>query len=210
MIYPISRFTLFPFIQFFVKRTTGFEHLPASGPYILACKHTGPLDGEFIGAALVPRINRKIHFISNVNKWGWFWENIIAVRWAGCIPYNRHDRRKCLLTAREHLEQGKIVGIFPSGVLDDLESLREYKGKTGVARLALWTKVPVIPVGIHNFYTKKKHVMVLKHLRHPKTMMIRIGEPMTFPDEYGKPITYELLKSVTENIVKRIEELSTF
>ncbi len=207
-VYPISRHTLLRFLNLFVKKIEGIEHIPKNGPYIIACKHTAPLDGEIIGAAIVPKINRKIHFITNVAKLGPLWEKMIAERWAGCITFDREQRGRCLEVAAEHLRQGKVVGIFPSGLLEEQQALNDYSGKTGVARLALWSRAPVIPIGIRNFHYLSLRTMIWKHLTHPHTMVIRIGKPMTFPDAYSKETTYPLLRDMTKSIMSTLDALS--
>ncbi|MFH0804563.1 MAG: hypothetical protein V1916_00005, partial [Patescibacteria group bacterium] len=62
MVYSISRYTLFSLVRLFIRKTVGSENLPARGPYIIACKHIGPLDGIFIAASIIPTINQKIFF----------------------------------------------------------------------------------------------------------------------------------------------------
>ena len=111
MVYPIANRTLLPFIRFFIRKSTGFENIPKSGPYIIACKHLASLDGVFLAATMIPIIKQKIHFVSNVARWGWFWEKIVAEQWAGVIPFYKKHPHICLDIAQEYLKQGK-VSIF--------------------------------------------------------------------------------------------------
>lgn len=207
MAYPIARICIRPVLRFFIRSIKGLEHVPRSGPLIVACRHTGPLDGLFIVAALVPRLNQKIHFIAKRVRWVWLWQKLVVEKWAGCIPLRMDRPRGCLEVAQKKLERGGVVGIFPEGLLQEREK-NMGRGKTGVARLALWTRAPVLPVGLHNFHVVNRGEMIWKHLRNPHNMRITIGEPMTFPDAYDSKITHDLLRSVTDRIVDRIESLS--
>ncbi len=207
MAYPFARNLFVPVLQFFIRSAKGVENVPEHGPCILACKHTGPLDGVFMAAVIVPKIKQKIHFITNPARCGWLWEKIVVQRWAGAIPYNKKDPARCLDLAQDYLRKGKFVGIFPGGLLQNPEATQR-RGKTGVARLALWTRAPVLPIGLHNFKVLKRGKMIITHLRNPHNMRITIGKPMTFSDAYNKPITYGLLREITARIVDRIEQLS--
>ncbi len=208
MPYPLSRYLVAPILKFFIRSVTGTEHIPQQGSCILACRHTGPLDGLFIAAGIIPHINRKIHFIANTGRWGWLWRRFrfFTERWAGSIPFDKNNPRACLDQAMEYLHRGEIVGIFPSGLLQHQDPRKP--GKTGTARLALWSKVPVIPIGLYNHFALRRREMVLKQLRNPHTLRITVGESMTFPDAYAAPVTYDLLRDITSRITRRIDELS--
>jgi len=207
-VYPFSRYILLPFLRFFIRSAVGIENIPTAGPLIVACKHTGPLDGAFIASIVVPHMNDKVRFITNVAPNVWLWREFVAKRWAGSIPFSRKNPSACLTEAMEILQQKKVVGIFPGGLLQTAEEVQR-RGKTGVARLALWSRVPVLPVGLHNFKATRRIEIILKHLKNPHNMRITFGKPMTFPEAYDKPITHELLRSVTHQIVDRIETLSS-
>ncbi|MFC1687225.1 lysophospholipid acyltransferase family protein [Patescibacteria group bacterium] len=207
MAYPISRFTLLPLLRFYTRSVSGLEYIPYKGPFILACHHTSPLDGAFIAAAVINKINRKIRFITRIAPWGWLWKKIVAEWWGGCIPFDSNNRQQCLNVANKYLHKGRIVGIFPGGILEESD-MDNNRGKTGVARLALWSKVPVIPVGLYNHQSRRLKSIIVKHLTNPHYLRITIGEPMTFPEAYDKPITHELLRDLTSQIINRVLELS--
>lgn len=201
-------------MRFFMKRTVGLENLPKKGPFIIACKHIGSLDGFFLGAAVVPYLNRKIHFIASTKRWGYIWETLIAKKWGGVIQFFPEDRRRCLDEAREYLENGEIVGLFPEGYL--YEYKRDNRGKTGTARLALWTKVPIIPVGLTYDITVENRVPVLYQfwkavrnaLKNPHSMVFTFGKPFELTEYYDKDITEDVLRESTEKIISKIEALT--
>ncbi|HCJ52544.1 MAG: hypothetical protein A2898_00945 [Candidatus Kerfeldbacteria bacterium RIFCSPLOWO2_01_FULL_48_11] len=209
IVYPITRVTLFPLCRLLIRSVRGLENIPKRGPFILACHHLGPLDALFIAAVVVPRINQKIHFIASIAPWGPLWKEIVAKRWSGCIPFDKNNRQTCLDTARQYLSEGRVVGIFPVGLLDERES-NSSKGKSGTARLALWSKVPVVPVGLISHESVTLGAIIIKHLTRPRIIRISIGEPMTFSDVYDKPITYELLRNVTSRIMQSIDLINKY
>lgn len=206
--YPISRYLLAPILKLFIRSVDGLEHIPKNGPCIIACRHTGPLDGLFIAAGIVPRINRKIHFIANMGRWKKTWRvlRFITERWAGSIPYDRDNPSACLDRARQYLADGEIVGIFPSGILQ--EQRDDKPGKTGAARLALWSGAPIIPVGLHNHFAMSTWEMIRKQLKNPNILRIRVGSPIYFPPTTGQDISYDTLRAMTARIMERLEQLS--
>lgn len=215
MAFPLSRYTWFPLIRFFIKKTVGVENIPTKGPYIIACKHLASLDGVFIGVTIIPIINQKIHFVANVAKWGWFWEKVIAERWHGCIPYYRENPKVCLEIALDYLKKGEIVGIFPEGFIQDRQA-NQYRAKTGAARLALWAHVPILPVGlVHDVNVRsdlpelhRRRKAIKNILLNPHSMEIHIGQPFELKEYYGQEITKELLVATTDKVMDKIDALT--
>ena len=214
MVYPITRTIFFPLLRFFIKKTAGLKNVPLKGPYIITCKHVGALDGFFLAAVIIPWINQKIHFVSNIAKWGWFWEKIVAEQWAGSIPFYKDNRQRCLEIALSYLKKGEIIGIFPEGYLHEYE--RNHTAKTGAARLALWAKVPIVPVGLVYDITVRNDLPVLYQYRkaiknallNPHSLEIHIGQPFEIKEYYNKEITRELLREATNTIMDKIEALT--
>lgn len=213
MVYPFARYTLLPFIRFFIKKTVGIEHVPMHGPYIIACKHFASLDGVFVAATLTPYLNQKIYYVANVAQWGWFWEKIVSERWAGAIPFYKDNPSACLDVANAYLRRGCIVGIFPEGFVEQRQ--KNQKAKTGTARLALWNKVPIVPIGLkHTITTRfangmhKRRNAIKNILTHPHSLEIHIGQPFTLEKFYDQPITKELLYEATIEVMSHIESLS--
>ena len=216
MVYPIAKKTLFPFVRFFINEVRGLENVPKKGPFIIACKHVGSLDGVFLASVVIPKLNQKIYFISNLAKWGWLWEKIISEKWAGAIPFDKQDRNKCLEVALEKLKQGKIVGIFPEGILQERLKKAMPQAKTGLARLAIWAKVPIIPVGLEyninnsegiKYMVNRWHV-ISHSLLHPKSISINIGQPFEVSEYYDRQLENGMLHEVTGKIIKKIESLT--
>lgn len=119
-------------------RTTvlGAEHVPPTGPVIIASNHTGIVDGPVVYAA-VPRDS---HFIV---KEEFFASRLgFLMTYSGQIPVDRSNGRAALAVAKALLAEGRAVGIFPEGTRGrgDVSSVR-----AGVAWLAVNTGAPIVP-----------------------------------------------------------------
>lgn len=215
MVYPIARHTIFPAIRFFLKKTEGIENLPARGPFLIACKHIGPLDGLFVASVVIPRLNQKVSFVANVAKWGWFWEKIVGEQWADCIPFDKDNPSVCISVAAERLHKGKVVGIFPEGIIQDYDE-KKSRAKTGAARLAISTKVPIVPVGlVHDVSVRpdlpklyRRRQVIKNFMRHPHSLEIHFGKPFTLDSYYDKELNKERLIDATNEIMNFIDKLT--
>lgn len=215
MVYPVTRKTLFPILRSFINRISGLENLPKKGPYIIVGKHVSALDGYLLAAALIPYLNQKIHFIANTRKWGWLWEKVVAQGWGGSIPFDTTNRSRCLSLAAKLLEDRKIVGIFPEGYLREY-GRREYQARTGIARLAIATRTPIVPVGLKYDITVKNDLPVLyqygKSIKNiiinKDSLELNIGRPFNLEMYYNKEVTKELLRKATDEVMSKIEDLS--
>jgi 1-acyl-sn-glycerol-3-phosphate acyltransferase len=134
-------------VRWFDLRVDGLEHLPASGPYLIAANHHNYLDGVVLGVTVpdpisflvMPRVWRAtpLHPI--------FHRNIRSIP----IDLDRADVG-ALRRALQSLQEGRVVGIFPEGPFSVHGRLEP--GLPGVALLALRSGVPVIPAGIRGTY----------------------------------------------------------
>ncbi len=130
-------------------RVEGLEHVPATGPVIVASNHLSFADSMVI-PIVVPRrvvfLAKEDYFTGTGVKGalvrGWF-EGI------GMVPVDRDDTRSALESldvALEVLGRGEAFGIYPEGARS--RDGRLYRGRTGVAHLALTSGAPVVPVGL--------------------------------------------------------------
>lgn len=214
-IYPFTRIWLFPLVRFFMRKTNGLENVPLKGPFIIASKHMGTLDFAFVVATIIPVIKKKIHFISNIAKWGWVWKKIIAEKWGGCIPFTRENPQICLDVAVEYLKKGRVIGIFPEGVMQDYDP-KKHRAKTGVSRLAIWAKVPILPIGLTHdisvrsdlpFLVRRRQV-IKNILLNPHSLELNIGRPFELSEYYNRELTNDLLHEATAKVMKRIYSLT--
>ncbi len=133
----------------FRPQTEGAEHVPAEGPAILASNHLSYADWLFMPLTLPRRVTfvAKAEYFTSPGIKGWFQKKFFSG--AGQVPIDRSGASAAegaLSAAKRILAQGELFGIYPEGTRS--RDGRLYRGKTGVARLALETKVPVIPVAV--------------------------------------------------------------
>ncbi len=133
--------------RWFDLRVDGLEHLPSSGPYLIAANHHNYLDGVVLGVT----VPEPISFLVMPRVWRatplhpMFHRNIRSIP----IDLGRADVG-ALRRALQILHEGRVVGIFPEGPFSVRGRLEP--GLPGVALLALRSGVPVIPAGIRGTY----------------------------------------------------------
>jgi len=121
------------------------ERIPRSGPAIVACNHISYLDPLTNGEAVV-RAGRRPRFLAKEDL---FRIPIVgrALRGAGQIPVSRGTRgRSSLDRAAEALDRGEVIVVYPEGTVTKREDGLPMEGKTGLARLALRTGAPIVPM----------------------------------------------------------------
>ena len=133
--------------RWFDLRVDGLEHLPSSGPYLIAANHHNYLDGVVLGVT----VPEPISFLVMPRVWRatplhpLFHRNIRSIP----IDLERADVG-ALRQALQSLQEGRVVGIFPEGPFSVRGRLEP--GLPGVALLALRSGVPVVPAGIRGTY----------------------------------------------------------
>ena len=183
-------------------QVTGLDNVPDDGAAIIAPNHQSFLD-DFLLPLVIRK--RKVVMMAKADyfdKWytAWFFKA------AGCIPVRREGgsaSAKALSGGIDALRAGKLVGIFPEGTRSP--DGRLYRGKTGVARMALEAQVPVIPVALVGTYEAWPYD---KKLPKPGKVEIRFGKPLTFERSYDTPADRFVLRSVTDEIMYEIMMLS--
>lgn len=164
-------------------RVSGEEHLPRSGPVILACAHISYPDFLFVGKAGLAR-GRRIRFMSRHDVW-----NVPLVSRAMThmrhIPVDRTAPAGAYLTARALLDQGEAVCAFPEAGISYSFTVRSMM--RGVAALARETGAPVLPVvvwGSQRIYSLGRPVNGLSRrldLTRGRVVDVRFGEPFGVP-----------------------------
>ena len=187
-------------------KVEGLEHVPSSGPVILASNHLAVMDSFFLPLVVRRRITflAKSEYFTGTGLKGWF------SRWfftaAGQVPIDRSnaDAAQAALNTAEHvLGEGKLLGMYPEGTRSP--DGRLYKGKTGLGRLALQTGVPVIPVAM----------IGTNVVNPPGTTMLRFGrvtgrfgEPMDFSRFEGLAGNRFIERAVTDEVIYELMGLS--
>lgn len=123
-----------------------------------------------------------------------------------CIPVARHGRDMTpAKLALERLRDNELVGVFPEGKINDVApDVQLIPGDTGAAWLALKSRVPVIPVYIHNAPRGKS--MVGSFLVRTQSTLY-YGQPIDISRWYGQRLTQDILREVTDEMMLRLAEL---
>ncbi|MDT5347014.1 MAG: 1-acyl-sn-glycerol-3-phosphate acyltransferase [Mycobacterium sp.] len=187
-------------------KVEGLEHVPNSGSAILASNHLAVADSFFLPLVVRRRITflAKAEYFTGAGLKGWFTRWFYTV--AGQVPIDRSDAdaaQAALDTAERLLGQGKLLGMYPEGTRSP--DGRLYKGKTGLARLALETGVPVIPVAMVG--TNKVNPPGSKMWRFGR-VTVRFGKPMDFSRFEGLAGNRFIERAVTDEVIYELMGLS--
>ena len=196
-----------PFLRlFFRPKVEGLEHIPDDGAAILASNHLSFCDSIFL-PLVVPR---RVTFLAKAEYFTGRGLKGTLVRWfmsgIGQVPINRTDAsaaRAALETGKGVLAGGHLLGIYPEGTRSP--DGRLYRGKTGVARMALEAGVPVIPCAMIDTDRVQPIGKKLPRLLRPT---IRIGKPLDFSRYEGMSGDRFIERSMTDEIMYELMELS--
>ncbi|OBI16023.1 acyl-phosphate glycerol 3-phosphate acyltransferase [Mycobacterium sp. E2462] len=187
-------------------KVEGLEHIPSTGPAILASNHLAVMDSFYLPLVVRRRITflAKSEYFTGTGLKGWFQRWFFTA--VGQVPIDRTDAdsaRAALTTAEQVLKQGKLLGMYPEGTRSP--DGRLYKGKTGLARLALHTGVPVIPVAMIG--TDVVNPPGTNMLRFGR-VTVRFGKPMDFSRFEGLAGNRFIERAVTDEVIYELMGLS--
>ena len=184
----------------------GGEHVPATGAAIIASNHLSFSDSIFM-PLLVPRrvtfLAKQEYFTGRGLK-GWLTRAFFAG--AGQVPIDRSSgsaAKAALETGKRILVEGKLLGIYPEGTRSP--DGRLYRGKTGVARMALEAGVPVIPVAMIG---TDKVQPIGKRIPRIRRIGVRFGPPLDFSRYEGLAGDRFVERSMTDEIMYELMMLS--
>jgi 1-acyl-sn-glycerol-3-phosphate acyltransferase len=199
----IAKVVLTPVFRFAWRvHTEGLEHVPATGGAIVAPNHTSVLDSFFVPLVLPRRITYvgKAEYMDD-------WKTKVLFPAMGMIPIDRSGgdaSARALDASAEVLERGELFGIYPEGTRSRTGLL--YRGHTGMARLALRTHCPIIPVGIIG--SRDVQPPDARLPRPFREVTIRFGEPIDvcrYADRANDPL---VLRQLTDEVMYEIRNLS--
>src|SRR3989338_8188541 len=207
MAYSISKILLVPIFKLWIRDVDGLENLPIGKPFILAPNHSSYMEHMLISSIIVPKLGKKLYFIAKkehfegISQKSW---HRIWTRYVGYIPIDRSKGgEKALKRAVSYLQRGEVIVVYPEGTRTLTGKIQ--KGKTGVARLALWAKVPVVPLGIIGTFKILPKGKMIPKLRKAA---FKFGKTMYFSKYYNKRVTKNMLRAITNSIMNEIARLS--
>ncbi len=189
VLYRVARLVLVPaFLVYFRLRRLSAEHLPRSGPLLLAANHRSFLDPFVIGTLT----RRPVYYVAKRELFRNHWQAWLLSA-LGAFPIDRGcGDEDAIATAREILARGDCVVIFPEGTRVRCGPLGA--PRRGVGRLALETGAPVVPVAVVGTEDVRRGWRV-----RPRRVSIRCGTPLRFPAVPTSP-SPALAAAVTERI----------
>ena len=203
-LYRFLQLWLDPYLRFMYRfKVEGAEKFPQEGGVIVVGNHVSFMDSFWIPMCIP---SRRIVFLAKSEyfeswKTAWFFNAL------GMIPLKRGVRHKAdaaLQAGVECLEAGGVLGLYPEGTRSP--DGRLYRGRTGVARLALASGCPVVPVGLVGSIDVMPKEAKLPRLRGRVTA--RLGAPMTFEKYAGQESSRQTLRAITDEVMFEIMNLS--
>ncbi|HEY1625600.1 MAG TPA: lysophospholipid acyltransferase family protein [Streptosporangiaceae bacterium] len=181
--------------------------VPRHGPVILASNHLSFSD-HFFGPLPVPR---KVTFLAKAEYFtGRGIKGLLTKAFfagVGQIPIDRtggEASERALITGLRVLAQGHVLGIYPEGTRSP--DGRLYRGKTGVARLAIESGAPVVPCAMINTFEFQPPGRLMPNIRIRPG--VKFGDPLDFSRYRGQEADRQVLRAVTDEIMQAIGKLS--
>jgi 1-acyl-sn-glycerol-3-phosphate acyltransferase len=184
----------------------GAENVPTDGAAILASNHLSFVDSVFLPLVL----NRSVTFLAKAEYFrgrgfkGWLVRQFFIA--TGQLPIDRSGGKASedsLNTGLEVLAQGKLLGIYPEGTRSP--DGRLYRGRTGIARMVLEAKVPIIPVAMID---TEKVMPIGQRIPNVQRVGIVFGKPLDFSRFDGYEGDRFVLRAITDEIMHELLGLS--
>ncbi len=196
---PVARLIWRPAIE-------GVENVPGTGPVILASNHL-----SFADSMVIPVVApRRVVFLA---KEEYFTapgvKGRLSKAWftgIGAVPVRREDTKSAidsLQTALEVLRRGEALGLYPEGTRS--RDGRLYRGRTGVAHLALMSGAPIVPVGLEG--TERLQPLGTRVPRLVR-VTVRFGRPITPAGQYDGVPAGRARREITDQVMTEIQKLS--
>jgi 1-acyl-sn-glycerol-3-phosphate acyltransferase len=203
----LKTFVLGPLLRFIFRPwVRGVENVPSSGAAILASNHLSFSDSIFLPLQC-PRpvvFLAKSEYFTGRGLKGWIVKTFFKA--TGQLPIDRSGGKAseaALNTGLGVLEQGQLLGIYPEGTRSPDGKL--YRGRTGIARMVLEAKVPVIPVAMID---TEKVQPIGKRLPRVRRVGIVYGKALDFSRFDGMEGDRIVLRAVTDEIMYELKKIS--
>ncbi len=188
------------------RHWSGAENLPPTGGFIAVANHVTNFDPLTFAHFLVDH-DVPVKFLAKRELFAIpFFGRILGM--VGHIPVDRGTARAAdsLKAAEDALRRGECVAIFPEGTLTHDPDGWPMRGKTGVARLALATRVPVIPIAQWGAHRVVPRFASLPRTLLPQRVDVMAGPPVDLSDLYDQPADAGTLRVATDRIMTRLTE----
>jgi 1-acyl-sn-glycerol-3-phosphate acyltransferase len=187
----------------FRPKVSGLRNVPNVGPVIIASNHLSFSDSIFM-PLVVPRkvtFMAKSEYFTSPGLKGFIKK--LTFQALGQVPVDRSGGRRseaAIRTGLNLLEVGQCIGIYPEGTRSPDGKL--YKGRTGIARMAIDSGAPIVPVAMFNTAEIQPTGQIVPKVRRVEMVF---GEPMYFQGD-SSDLAY--LRKVTDEIMQGIQKIS--
>lgn len=196
-----------PLLLFTRPAWSGEQNVPQTGGVILATNHISQADPMVLCDYVLHHLRRPPRFLAKDSLFTGGGVIARTMRGAGQIPVHRRtaDASLALRDAVAALDRGECVVIYPEGTVSLDPDKWPMLGKTGVARLALLSGAPVVPVGqwgaerIVDTYRSKRI-----RLLPPTRVQVTTGPPVDLSRHAGQALTGEVLRAATADVMRAI------
>jgi 1-acyl-sn-glycerol-3-phosphate acyltransferase len=202
-LYSFGKLTVAPLLRALWRpKVTGMERVPRTGPVIMAANHLSVVD-----SLIIPIVTaRPVYFLA---KNEYFKAPLMRTIMTGLnqIPVDRSGGRASLMAldaALPVLQEGQVLGIFPEGTRSP--DGRLYRGRPGVAKLALDAGATVLPVGLLGTDTVQPIGARLPNIGAHVEM--RIGPPLDLTPWRDVPVDSRVLREITAALMAEIQKLT--
>lgn len=196
-----------PLVAFTRPRWHGVENVPREGGVILAANHISAMDPFVLGDFVLFGVGRPARYMAKSSLFEG--DGFVAriMRGAGQIPVHRGsaDASLALRDAVKALESGELIVIYPEGTVSRDPNKWPMRARTGVARLALLSGAPVVPVAqwgaqeIHDTYRTKGVHLLPRHV-----VAVEAGAAVDLSAYRGRELTSEVLQGATEAVMSAV------
>lgn len=207
MLYWLFKSILFgPLLRLlFRPKVTGRKNFPRTGAAIIASNHLSFSDSIFLPIVAPRRITflAKSEYFTGKGLKGWI--SRMFFTGVGQVPIDRSGGRAseaAVQTAIKILAEGKLLGIYPEGTRSP--DGRLYRGRTGMARIAIEAGVPVVPVAMIGTFEIQPTGQVLPHI---KRVGVAFGEPIDLSGYKDRLRDPAALREATNLVMKALQEL---
>ena len=183
-------------------RIEGIEHLPRSGPFVVATNHCSNLDPLMMGWATGHQIGRVVHFMAKIEMRRWPVIGWLATQSGVYFVRRGEGDRAAQRFSLERLAAGEPLAIFPEGTRSRDGRLKA--GKPGTALIAMRSGAPIVPAAISG-----THRIFPRGARWPRPTRVRIrfGEPLRLDHVPTGRLDRAAMADGTERIMAAIETL---
>ena len=203
----LKLFVLGPVIRgLYWPKVVGRKNFPKTGAAILASNHLSFSDSFFLPLVAPRRITflAKSEYFTGRGLKGWISRAFFSG--VGQVPIDRSGGRAseaAIQTGLRILAQGDLLGIYPEGTRSP--DGRLYRGRTGIARMALEAGVPIVPVAMVGTFEVQPTGKVLPRIKRVKVVY---GAPMDFSEFAEQSKDPVVLRNITNQVMQALQVLS--